>query len=241
MTDTAIHNTTMETNKSFIMDKDTVITNGSAITIRSNQSSLLDSDDGESSHDSIDTIATIEHPTEKDVLATSIPTRRRALTVTQTNHTDSKITPITATAAADAANAADTADTAIVANASGEENMDMMDIHGQIHELQESLIKSNHNNDSDSEEQEDPKQHKRLQSHRSTMSSIHSFVSSASNYDLLLARLGSKDASPTIATTTLDTPTQEIRNSFERVKSDAVDSGQEDEIDWGKKKKNYKI
>lgn len=222
MTDIAIHNNNMEKRKSFIMDKDTVISNGSAITIRSNQSSLLDSDDAESSHDSIDTIATTEQQTEKDVLATSIPTRRRAFTVTQTNHN-----PINETTPAPAA-------VAIASNISGEKNMDMVDIHGQIHELEESLIKSNHNNDSDSDSEEDPKQHKRHESHRSTMSSIHSFVSSASNYDLLLARLGSKDALPTTSTGTLDAPTQEIRSSFERVKNDAVDNGEEDEIDWGK-------
>lgn len=195
------------------MDKDTVLTNESAITIRSNPSSLLDSDDAESSHDSIDTIATTEQKTEKDMIATSIPTRRRAFTVTQSNHDPDNIKTI-----------------------SGEENMDMVDIHGQIHELEPS-IQSSHNNDSDPEHDDDVQEnlnkHSRDESHRSTMSSIHSFVSSASNYDLLLARLGSKDT-PTTSSTSLDTPTQEIRNSFERVKSDAVDNGEEDEIDWGK-------
>ncbi|KAG2201062.1 hypothetical protein INT47_010814 [Mucor saturninus] len=192
---------------SFIMDKDTVITHGSAITVRSQSSSSLAdnySDDADSSHDSIDTIATNE--IEKDVIETGISQgrRRRALTVTQ----NPRVNLDSATA----------------------------DIGDHIQELQQStsLIGDQEDSDSDQSHYEDDdtsvRKHKRHESHRSTMSSIHSFVSSASNYDLLLARLGSKDASVTPKEDT--GPPQEIRTSFERVYNEAVCKGEEEDIDW---------
>lgn len=209
--DTGVKNET-ETTDNFIMDKDTVITHGSAITVRSQSSSSLAdnySDDAESSHDSIDTIATNE--IEKDVIETGISQgrRRRALTVTQNPRV----------------------------------NLDSAtEIQDHIQELQQStsLIGDQDDSDSDSNIEEDEdltkRKHKRHESHRSTMSSIHSFVSSASNYDLLLARLGSKDASSTTLNKSSmdDGPPQEIRTSFERVYNEAVCKGEEEDIDWGK-------
>lgn len=136
-------------------------------TIKSNQGSIAEnySDDAESSHDSLDTIATDNKQNEKEV----VHRRNRALTVTQNNLLESDNTMVP-------------------------ENIDLTDIHDQIHELEQQNHPSN-DSDSDSYHSDvDEKQHKRHESHRSTMSSIHSFASSASNYDLLLARLGSKDS-----------------------------------------------
>ncbi|KAI7908130.1 rab-GTPase-TBC domain-containing protein [Cokeromyces recurvatus] len=84
-----------------------------------------------------------------------------------------------------------------------DEKFDTIDIHDQIHELDQTIIvpdghqkddqeDSNNNSDSDhTSSVENMKRHKRDESYRSTMSSIHSYASSASNYDTLLARLDS--------------------------------------------------
>lgn len=211
-----------ETKKdNFILDKDTVITNGSAITVRSQSSSSLadksgyDTDDAESSHDSFDTIATTNE-NEKETETNGVR-RRRALTVTQNPRVETN-------------------------------TINHNDDH--IQELQQStsLIVGNQDySDSDSfiDEDEGEGTHKRHESHRSTMSSIHSFVSSASNYDLLLARLGSKDAS----TTSLNIDhAKDTSHSFEKIfnngtattatveqqqKDDDSDDLLEEEIDWG--------
>ncbi|GAA5815319.1 hypothetical protein MFLAVUS_008825 [Mucor flavus] len=210
-----------ETKKdNFILDKDTVITNGSAITVRSQSSSSLadksgyDTDDAESSHDSFDTIATTNE-NEKETETNGVR-RRRALTVTQNSRVEIN-------------------------------TINHNDDH--IQELQQStsLIVGNQDySDSDSfiDEDEGEGTHKRHESHRSTMSSIHSFVSSASNYDLLLARLGSKDAS----TTSLNIDhAKDTSHSFEKIfnngtattatveqqqKDDDSDDLLEEEIDW---------
>jgi uncharacterized Zn finger protein len=83
------------------------------------------------------------------------------------------------------------------------------------------------NNDDDEEIEDDMVERHH---HRSTISSIHSFASSA-NYDLLLARLGSKDSSVT-------SETNEIKTSFERVYNEAhepheKEEQEQEEIDWG--------
>ncbi|KAI9365901.1 hypothetical protein BD770DRAFT_81671 [Pilaira anomala] len=205
----------------FLLDKDTVITNGSAITVRSQSSSSLadksgynTEDDAESSHDSFDTIATTNE-NEKEVESTTVGRRRRALTVTQNPR--------------------------VVEMNSNNYHHD--DDH--IQELQQStsLIVGNQDySDSDSLLEDEIRTHKRNESHRSTMSSIHSFVSSASNYDLLLARLGSKDASTTSLTTIPKQSNEELDYDQEVIVAPAVvmdeneqeDDEKEEEIDWGK-------
>lgn len=233
MTETAIQNHVTDNNK----EDTTLITDGSAITIHSNHSSIADADaySDDADYDSLDTIAEQQQQNEKDVIATSIPTsnqrRRRALTVTQNNRPGDKNENEPVTTNNEKKLGQEQPDATVT------EAFDDMNLQDQIHELDDSLIDSNHNlSDSDYDDDDDlVSGHKRHQSHRSTMSSIHSYVSSASNYDLLLARLGSKDTNSSTSASTLDTPTQEIRNSFDRVYNDAVCKGEEDEIDWGKK------
>lgn len=78
---------------------------------------------------------------------------------------------------------------------------------------------------SDSEKSiEDDRNHTRHESHRSTMSSIHSYVSS-SNYDLLLARLDNNSS-----TAFTNNSTEDLRKSLEK------DPLTED-VDWGTKHK----
>lgn len=252
-------------NANFIMDKDTLITHGSAITVRSQSSSSLAdksayySDDAESSHDSIDTIATNEDnnkKSEKDVMETDISStrRRRALTVTQnsraninnnqeTKETEEHVkTENKPSGESFSTNITNTNTTAVDSNKNENE------IQDHIQELQQSTSLIGNQNDSDSDsyigdndddDDEDPsgtsRRHQRIESHRSTMSSIHSFASSSSNYDLLLARLGSKDGSSSTLNTVSNTGgPQEIRTSFERVYNEAVCKGEEEDIDWGK-------
>lgn len=77
---------------------------------------------------------------------------------------------------------------------------------------------------SDSENStEDVRYHTRNQSYRSTMSSIHSYMSSASNYDLLLARLDNNNNNAAF----YNNSTEELRKSFEK-------DNLSEEIDWGK-------
>lgn len=213
----------------FILDKDTVITNGSAITVRSQSSSSLadksgydTEDDAESSHDSFDTIATTNE-NEKVVESTAVGRRRRALTVTQNPR--------------------------VVEMSSNNNNNNYHHDDDHIQELQQStsLIVGNQDySDSDSLLEDEIRTHKRNESHRSTMSSIHSFVSSASNYDLLLARLGSKDASTT-SLTTIPKQSNEEFDYHQEEGQDVVpvpavvmdeneqeDDEKEEEIDWGK-------
>lgn len=243
----------------FIMDKDTVITHESAITVRSRSSSSIAdksasyySDDAESSHDSFDTIATSKSDeksqNEKDVIETNISgnngagggggRRRRALTVTQNSREiinnqqedgeveeeeeeeEEKITTTTT----------DIKDQSITTETTN---------YDHIQELQQStsLLGNQDYSDSDSIEDDDDftsRRHKRHESHRSTISSIYSVTSSASNYDLLLARLGSKDTSSSLDTINNTTAQQEIRTSFERVYNEAVNKGEDEDIDWGK-------
>lgn len=236
MTETAIQNHVTDNNK----EDDTLITDGSAITIRSNHSSIADAYSDDADYDSLDTIAEQQQQqNEKDVIVTSIPTsnqrRRRALTVTQNNRPGGKNDDESVATNSKKKVGEEQPD------ATATEAFDDMNLQDQIHELDDSLIDGNHDlSDSDYDDDDDDdgdlvSGHKRNQSHRSTMSSIHSYVSSASNYDLLLARLGSKDTNSSTSANTLDTPTQEIRNSFDRVYNDAVCKGEEDEIDWGKK------
>lgn len=242
-------------NNNFIMDKDTLITHGSAITVRSQSSSSLAdksayySDDAESSHDSIDTIATNEDKQqgEKDVIETNISNgrRRRALTVTQNsrvnmNNQDEKETEESENKHSGESFSTTLTDntTSITDNAAQNNKNDVQD---HIQELQQSTSLIGNQNDSDSDsyidDDEDPSQrrHQRIESHRSTISSIHSFASSSSNYDLLLARLGSKDGSSSTLNTISNTSgQQEIKHSFERVYNEAVCKGEEEDIDWGK-------
>lgn len=234
MTDTAIQNHDQLKEQ---QQDNALITDGSIITIRSNHSSIADAYSDDADYDSLDTIAEQQQQNEKDVIATSIPIanqqqrRRRALTVTQNNRPGDKDEDKPVAINNESTKSGEEQPTATVARA-----FDDMNLQDQIHELDDTLIDGNHHlSDSDYDDDDDlVSGHKRHQSHRSTMSSIHSYVSSASNYDLLLARLGSKDTTSSTSTSTLDTPTQEIRNSFDRVYNDAVCKGEEDEIDWGK-------
>lgn len=254
-------------NTSFIMDKDTLITHGSAITVRSQSSSSLAdksayySDDAESSHDSIDTIATNEDnnnsnnkKSEKDVIETDISNggggtrRRRALTVTQNsraniNNREEKETEENAETenkpSGESFSTTTTNTTAVDNNQALHKNNEIQD---HIQELQQSTSLIGNQNDSDSdsyigddddEDSGERRRHQRIESHRSTISSIHSFASSSSNYDLLLARLGSKDGSSSTLNTISNTGgPQEIRTSFERVYNEAVCKGEEEDIDW---------
>lgn len=240
MTDTAIQHQHDQLKEQ--QQDNALITDGSIITIRSNHSSIADAYSDDADYDSLDTIAEQQQQNEKDVIATSIPTanqqqqqrRRRALTVTQNNRPgDTDEAKPVATNNESTQSGEGQQPTATVTEA-----FDDLNLHDQIHELDDTIIDGNqHLSDSDYDDDDDDdlvSGHKRHQSHRSTMSSIHSYVSSASNYDLLLARLGSKDTTSSTSTSTLDTPTQEIRNSFDRVYNDAVSKGEEDEIDWGK-------
>ncbi|KAI8366043.1 rab-GTPase-TBC domain-containing protein [Radiomyces spectabilis] len=97
------------------------------------------------------------------------------------------------------------------------------DIHDQIHELQTSCHAVT-DSDSDTDAEFTRRRH---ESHRSTMSSAQSFTSTASNYDLLLARLCQPE--PVMTT---ENQVDEIRTSFERAYNEAVRTGGEDEIDW---------
>ncbi|KAF1797508.1 rab-GTPase-TBC domain-containing protein [Mucor lusitanicus] len=238
MTDTAIQHQHDQLKEQ--QQDNALITDGSIITIRSNHSSIADAYSDDADYDSLDTIAEQQQQNEKDVIATSIPTanqqqqqrRRRALTVTQNNRPgDTDEAKPVATNNESTQSGEGQQPTATVTEA-----FDDLNLHDQIHELDDTIIDGNqHLSDSDYDDDDDDdlvSGHKRHQSHRSTMSSIHSYVSSASNYDLLLARLGSKDTTSSTSTSTLDTPTQEIRNSFDRVYNDAVSKGEEDEIDW---------
>ncbi|KAG1218193.1 hypothetical protein G6F35_008517 [Rhizopus arrhizus] len=75
---------------------------------------------------------------------------------------------------------------------------------------------------SDSENStEDVRYHTRNQSYRSTMSSIHSYMSSASNYDLLLARLDNNNNNAAF----YNNSTEELRKSLEK-------DNLSEEIDW---------
>ncbi|KAG0174376.1 GTPase-activating protein [Apophysomyces sp. BC1034] len=89
----------------------------------------------------------------------------------------------------------------------------MADIRGQIHGLQQDVV-----NDSDSDSDSLPQQ-----SHRSTMVSINSFLSSASNYDLLLERLGAPDSEHAGSPSPPPLPPQE-----DEVNADLTD----EDIDW---------
>ncbi|OBZ83635.1 GTPase-activating protein GYP5 [Choanephora cucurbitarum] len=225
MTEIAIQSNEMHHNDTALINNQP-IPHGSNMTIQSNHSSVGsfedvdDDDDTASSQGSADTVATDTIKNEKELpLPTTPPKRRnRALTVTQHNVQQQP-------------------QQAIVS--SPIENP-MADIKEQIHEFMEEGASIS---DSDSYLSNDDEQtttrHKRNQSHRSTISSIHSYVSSASNYDLLLARLGGVnhdqiDTTKENGTTELafDTPSEEIRKSFDRIHHDAVTKGEDEEIDW---------
>ncbi|KAI8885672.1 RabGAP/TBC [Backusella circina FSU 941] len=218
------------------MSQNNNVSNESGVTIRSRSSSSIAdkstySDDTES-HQSVDTIATEKskennqqqqqndsnHSNDTDFKSSTNGQRKRGLTVTQQTLDNNEQNTEKEFKTEGVLTSGEYASNKDITN-------DMVDVYDQIQELQR-----DEDGYSDSESYTDDMMgaHRRHQSHRSTMSSIHSFVSSASNYDLLLARLGSKDSVSALP----DTQINEIKTSFERVYSEAVTNGDEEEIDW---------
>jgi hypothetical protein len=229
--------TSADTAKSIKKSNNNSVSNESDVTVRSRSSSSLAdksiyySDDTES-HQSMDTIATEksrenhhqqnddnDENDENDEKSSANGQRKRGLTVTQQTldsneqSTEKEFQTEGVLASGEYASNKD------ITN-------DIVDVYDQIQELQRD---SDGYSDSESYTDDMMGTHRRHQSHRSTISSIHSVMSSASNYDLLLARLGSKDSFSTLP----DTQVNEIKTSFERVYSEAVTNGDEEEIDWG--------
>lgn len=187
----------------YIDDKDTSIKNGSMITIKSNQVSIEENefDDAESSYDSLDSVTTDSKPSEVQIQ--TVNSRSRALTVTQNNLNES--------------------DNNVLVPGS----LDLSNIHDQIHELEDQAHNSDVSDSDSFHSDGEAKQRRRHESHRSTISSIHSFASSASNYDLLLARLGSKDSPVSSAHS-------EQLNELTTITGENDDDIEQDEIDWGR-------
>ncbi|KAG0163626.1 GTPase-activating protein [Apophysomyces sp. BC1034] len=182
-------------------DDDDFIFNGPSRSHSSSSTAEL-SDDSQS-RGSVDTVATEKTKDENTHDRPSSPTKRsrgRGMTVTQHPHP-----------------AKYTGESGVVAV--GEQMKDdLAEIHHQIHDLQQVPVADG---DSDSDSETTGVRRQRNQSHRSTVSSVSSFVSSASNYDLLLARLGPPDTQHT-----------EAQPSLECIPNEPVHKGEEDEIDW---------
>lgn len=179
---------TIDKKTSSITDTDTLITNESAITMNSNHSSLADhySYDASSSHDSLSTIATFDDK-KKDL---SHHSRAVAQTNFQKGHSN---------------------------NNHPETNRDVIEIYDQLEELESKNQSLEEQSDSEGyiydEAMMPDKTHKRHLS-RCSVISTRSYDSTASNYDMLLARLGSKD---TLVSIPINSPSKE----------------KDDDIDWG--------
>jgi hypothetical protein len=226
--------TSADTAKSIKKSNNNSVSNESDVTVRSRSSSSLAdkstyySDDTES-HQSMDTIATEksrenhhqqnDDNDENDEKSSANGQRKRGLTVTQQTLDSNEQSTEKEFQTEGVLVSGEYASNKDITN-------DMVDVYDQIQELQRD---SDDYSDSESYTDDMMGTHRRHQSHRSTISSIHSVISSASNYDLLLARLGSKDSFSTLP----DTQVNEIKTSFERVYSEAVTNGDEEEIDWG--------
>ncbi|KAG1051043.1 hypothetical protein G6F46_008507 [Rhizopus delemar] len=89
-------------------------------------------------------------------------------------------------------------------------------------ELVDGLQQIEEERDKSDSEIEDDRYHARHESHRSTMSSIHSYVSSASNYDLLLARLDNNNNNSNNSSSTA------LVNSS----AEELDEKHNEDIDW---------
>ncbi|KAF7728413.1 GTPase-activating protein [Apophysomyces ossiformis] len=176
-------------------------------------SSTLEFSDDSQSRESVDTVAT-EKTKDEFQEAMSSPVKRsrgRGMTVTQKN-------PHSAIYTGDSG-----------ADAVDEQKIDdLADIHHQIHDLQQVSVADG---DSDSDSEVDSVRRQRKQSHRSTVSSVSSFVSSASNYDLLLARLSPSESQRTESQTS--SPAKEVRDQNEEEEETSQQPAtDEDEIDW---------
>ncbi|KAF7732023.1 GTPase-activating protein [Apophysomyces ossiformis] len=116
------------------------------------------------------------------------------------------------------------ATTATTATTTDAPRRGMVDLRGQIHGLRQDVM-----NDSDSDNESMP-----AQSHRSTMLSINSFLSSASNYDLLLERLGAPESEHTHQTTTTHSQTSSSSTPpQEPPENEPTDANlTEEDIDW---------
>ncbi|KAI8967703.1 rab-GTPase-TBC domain-containing protein [Mycotypha africana] len=221
----------------FLLEKDTVITNESVITLRSSHSGASSrySDDAESTdHDSFDTIAATEEysSTTKDPVSRR---RDRALTVTQESQQQQQQSDTIQKELHDLETMAATEAASIVPSSSSSmlNDDDGRDINHLEDDHHSDISSSDYDND------DVPRTNRRHEGHRSTMSSIHSFVSSASNYDLLLARLGSRDNATSLSndnnssTDTVDKVMVASKMDDKDAATSSIDSiADEDEIDW---------
>ncbi|KAG1473093.1 hypothetical protein G6F56_001146 [Rhizopus delemar] len=172
----------IDSNNDFINKQ---IGNESSITIRDTSFEEKGFSDVESS--SLDTIATQQ---EKDVTETKKNTRRNRSETIKESNSDRMLKLLI--------------QEQLELKEENEEDADTRELVDGLQQMEEETSYSDSENS-----MEEFRYHTRHQSHQSTMSSTHSFISSVSNYDLLLARLDNN------STAFAQNSTEDLRRSME--------------------------
>lgn len=186
----------IDSNNDFINKQ---IGNESSITIRDTSFEEKGFSDVESS--SLDTIATQQ---EKDVTETKKNTRRNRSETIKESNSDRMLKLLI--------------QEQLELKEENEEDADTRELVDGLQQMEEETSYSDSENS-----MEEFRYHTRHQSHQSTMSSTHSFISSVSNYDLLLARLDNN------STAFAQNSTEDLRRSMEIEEEEL-----QEDFDWGK-------